>query len=305
LQAEAAYDQEKAIKSGSQGRGVLAVQHALYDLGYPMPKHGIDGDFGAETKKAVIAFQKDKFTAKKDHDGIVGPKTMGMLDARFGKPKLPKKKRRDGPWDETCVLEMLCPWSPHTVDVIRDRITLKSFDRIYWKDERWNGKDWVEDIFEGGGYHQKSINEIGVLNKSCESVTETLYHEILHAEQPSEHDTTLKEESYAYQIGEEFSIAMGMKGRSKLRSTDSEGREFADEAKVKAFVAKEYPSVPGSGGGKGEQILGKGAKKGEVRVKKANGTIYTRPAKVGEKVPAPDVTVEKGKTHDTSKWTCP
>jgi hypothetical protein len=300
MDLEAAYDDEKYVKKGSKGRGVQAIQQALYDLGFSLPKYGADGKFGKETKAAVEAFQRANPPLA--DDGIVGPKTMTALDKRFGAVTLPAAAARAAPWTPSCVRSILCPWSPHTVDVLRTRITLKSFKSISWADEKWNGTNWVAAPFIGGGYNTGT--EIGVLNTNCEKMSEILYHEVLHAEQPSTHKTTREKESYAYRIGEEFSIAMGLGGRSSLRSTDVQGRQFADPTKVGAFVAKKYPSVPK--GKSRDEIIGKAATHGHVRVQRPDGSIYTRPAKKDEKVPGPITTVPPGGvTHSTATWTCP
>jgi hypothetical protein len=299
LDLEAAYDNETVIRNGSSSRGVQAIQQALYDLGYPLPEYGADGKFGEETKVAVKAFQIAN--PPLIDDGEVGPLTMAALNARFSSaPALPSSAVLSAPWTDTCVLSVLCPWSPHTIDVLRTRITLKSFDSISWADEEWNGVAWISAPFPGGGYNTGT--EIGVLNESCEEMSETLYHEVLHAEQPKTHRTTLERESYAYRIGEEFSIAMGLGGRPSLRSTDTQGREFADPTKVGTFVSSEYPSVPTGGGG--DEIIGKAATHGHVRVQRTDGSIYTRPAVVGEKVPGP-INLVNEVTHRTTGWTCP
>jgi hypothetical protein len=294
---EAAYDGEKSVKQNDKGLGVQAIQQALYDIGFPLKKFGADGDYGAETVQAVKAFQR----ANKPlvDDGKVGPKTMAALDARFKVFKLPDAKERAAKWSPTCVCSILCPWSPHTVDVLHTRITLKSFDKITFEDEEWDGKAWVAKPFPGGGFNDGK--EIGVLNTTCEKMAQTLYHEVLHAEQPTTHKTTADREAYAYRIGEEFSIAAGLSGRPGLRETGAHGREFASDTKVRAFVADKYP-VP-SGGAK-ETILGKGATLGEVQVQRPDGTIYTRPAAVGERVPGPLKTTGET-THAKSVWTCP
>lgn len=295
---EAVYDGERVIKLNAKGRGVQAIQQALYDLGFSLPAHGADGDFGAETKAAVKAFQHANPPLVED--GKVGSKTMAVLDARFAAFALPSATERAASWTPACVRSILCPWSPRTIDVLRARITLKSFDSISFADEEWNGAAWVPAPFPGGGYNTGT--EIGVLNSSCEEMAETLYHEVLHAEQPTSHRTTLKRESYAYRIGEEFSIAAGLGGRPGLRSTGPHGREFADRAKVAAFVASEYPSVPAGGGS--DEIIGKAATPGHVQVQRPDGSIYTRPAAVGERVPGPMTTVNE-QTHPANVWTCP
>lgn len=281
---EAAYDSEQLVQVGSTGRGVQAIQHALYDLGFTTPEHGADGRFGAETRAAVRAFQRANPPLAPD--GVVGPKTMEALDQRFGgAPPIPAEAQRGvSPWTPAVVRDILKPWSPHTVEVLRTRITLKSFDSISWADEVWDGSNWVVETFPGGGYNTGT--EIGVLNRDTnEQVSETLYHEVLHAEQPRRQTTTLARESYAYRIGEEFSIALGLGGRPDLRSSDPQGREFADPAKVDAFVASEYPSVPAGGGD--EEIIGKASTHGHVEVQDSSGRISTRPAQVGDKVAGP------------------
>ena len=76
---EACFDNERTLKQGSQGPAVIKVQQALVDLGFPLPRFGVDGDFGAETKQSLQAFQR---SATLSDDGIVGPNTMAQLDQR-------------------------------------------------------------------------------------------------------------------------------------------------------------------------------------------------------------------------------
>jgi hypothetical protein len=302
---EAAYDDEEVIEEDDSGRGVQAIQQALYDLGFGLPRYGADGEFGTETKTAVKAFQRANPPLA--DDGQVGDLTMAALDARFaGTPTLPAAASRTAPWDAdspayTCVRSLLCPWSPHTVEVLRTRITLKSFDSMGWADERWNGAGWDPAPFPGGGYNTGT--EIGVVNCNCEEMAQVLYHEVLHAEQPRTHRTTRDRENYAYRIGEEYSIYMGLGGRPGLRSTDARGREYADPTKVATAVAADYPSIPASGAN--EEIIGKAEPPlGQILVERPNGSRYTRPAVVGEKVEGPITTVHEA-SHPTAGWTCP
>jgi putative chitinase len=69
------------LKPGSSGPDVQALQQKLKDLGFD-PK-GVDGNFGAGTKAAVIAFQQSKGLPA---DGMAGPATMAALQAVAGGP---------------------------------------------------------------------------------------------------------------------------------------------------------------------------------------------------------------------------
>jgi peptidoglycan hydrolase-like protein with peptidoglycan-binding domain len=59
---------------------VTTIQQALVDLGYVLPEYGADGNFGSETRNAVVAYQADNGLAD---DGIVGRDTIGSLDTQF------------------------------------------------------------------------------------------------------------------------------------------------------------------------------------------------------------------------------
>lgn len=62
------------LKRGSKGPAVKALQQKLKELGFD-PK-GVDGNFGADTAAAVIAFQRSKGLQAR---GLAGPKTMAAL----------------------------------------------------------------------------------------------------------------------------------------------------------------------------------------------------------------------------------
>ena len=62
------------IGSGKEGPVVAEIQRRLRELGYYTGL--VDGQFGSQTREAVIAFQKDKgLTA----DGLVGDETYALL----------------------------------------------------------------------------------------------------------------------------------------------------------------------------------------------------------------------------------
>ncbi len=84
LVLEGCFDNERVLKVGSSGRAVRKVQQALVDFGFRLPRFGVDGEFGAETKAAVQSFQADSGISGPELDGIIGPDTMTALDTRGG-----------------------------------------------------------------------------------------------------------------------------------------------------------------------------------------------------------------------------
>lgn len=73
------------LRIGSRGNDVKKLQEGLNKAMKPSPKLKPDGEFGSVTDKAVREFQKKN---KLKPDGIVGPKTMAMIDqgGAGGKP---------------------------------------------------------------------------------------------------------------------------------------------------------------------------------------------------------------------------
>lgn len=72
---DTAQSQRGIFKTGSKGEEIRQLQKKLAAIGYAPGT--VDGHYGAKTKAAVIAFQKD---AGLTADGIVGAKTWAALD---------------------------------------------------------------------------------------------------------------------------------------------------------------------------------------------------------------------------------
>ena len=53
------FDGSETLAKGSKGIKVVKMQQALMDMGYKLPKFGVDGDFGDETTTALLAYQHD------------------------------------------------------------------------------------------------------------------------------------------------------------------------------------------------------------------------------------------------------
>lgn len=73
---------DRLLKKGSKGDDVKELQTSLIKLGYSCGKYGADGDFGADTKTAVKAFQKDHGL---EADGEYGPKSHAAMVAALKK----------------------------------------------------------------------------------------------------------------------------------------------------------------------------------------------------------------------------
>ncbi|MEJ2459572.1 MAG: peptidoglycan-binding protein, partial [Novosphingobium sp.] len=84
----------RQLRNGSRGEPVRKVQQALIDLGFPLPRFGVDGKFGNETGTAVRSFQQAQHIQV---DGIVGPVTMGKLDDAIAARTVPPVPPTPGP----------------------------------------------------------------------------------------------------------------------------------------------------------------------------------------------------------------
>ncbi|MEM7035542.1 MAG: DUF4157 domain-containing protein [Bacteroidota bacterium] len=81
------FDGKKVLKFGEREdreeeevqQGINTLQFALMTLGYKLPS-GDDGIFGNETYQALRKFQRDAGMTGKDIDGILGKRTLGLLD---------------------------------------------------------------------------------------------------------------------------------------------------------------------------------------------------------------------------------
>jgi peptidoglycan hydrolase-like protein with peptidoglycan-binding domain len=65
------------VPTSRTGPAVADIQKVLLALGYKLPKHGVDGVRGPETRSAIAKFQTDNGLAI---DGDPGPQTVGMLN---------------------------------------------------------------------------------------------------------------------------------------------------------------------------------------------------------------------------------
>jgi peptidoglycan hydrolase-like protein with peptidoglycan-binding domain len=74
------FDNRRIIGIGEHGAYVKKIQNGLLTLGIALPQFGADSSYGTETSNAVKDFQRRAGMSAREQDGIVGRKTIGLLD---------------------------------------------------------------------------------------------------------------------------------------------------------------------------------------------------------------------------------
>ena len=301
---EDVFDNKKVIEYGRQGPEVRRIQQLLIDLGILLPKFFVDGIFKTETKNAVKEFQNRKGLVE---DGRVGFKTIAALDAEFPAFSLPAKKA--DPWTMSCILSILCPWNKNLVEKVLPKFNIITFDSRDYPVEKWDGKTWDTDILTAGGF--RSGTDMGLLNTvTCQEMAFIIYHEGWHAQQPTSMKGTVERETSAYINAEQWSIDIGVPGKEDFDNTATGKKESfrkksgstteVNEASAKTFVKQEYGGVSTL---PGETVIARDGAT-DVRVRKADGSEYVRPAKPGESVLGKPITANEKKI-DPALWVCP
>ena len=91
----------RILKKGSTGEDVKYIQNCLISLNYSCGASGADGNFGSNTEKAVISYQKNHKDIKNNKlsvDGTVGKKTWSAIERDFSnlnKIKYPRLLKKD------------------------------------------------------------------------------------------------------------------------------------------------------------------------------------------------------------------
>jgi peptidoglycan hydrolase-like protein with peptidoglycan-binding domain len=83
--AHAAATQSLSVPTGNINPAVADIQKVLLALGYKLPKHGVDGSRGPETRNAVKQFQRDNGLKV---DGDPGPETIGAMNRLIATKKI-------------------------------------------------------------------------------------------------------------------------------------------------------------------------------------------------------------------------
>ena len=82
------------LKRGARGDEVRELQRALIELGYELPRWGVDGDLGAETLDALARFLRDHGAELEDDANVVSDEELALLyrirDAAWDAPLGPR-----------------------------------------------------------------------------------------------------------------------------------------------------------------------------------------------------------------------
>src|SRR5690606_16750484 len=234
------------IKKGAKGDYVSVLQKALIDDGFSLPKYGVDGDFGDETKNAVSNYQ---IKHNLGQDGIIGPETMGHMDNNFAKTittsrytkwygeqiKLYKNERKF-PYHVAVMNEFYKTRNFHVIQILNDiKYDVYTFTgaKDTWKYK--DGRIEVKDLSNSLRGNTDRVNKIIRLNSALKPLDAamTLYHEMNHV--TSKEPDYLEQEIESRIVTEQFAID------NNLPPTRKEYR--TKDGKVdKAFIRKEIKS---------------------------------------------------------------
>ena len=298
-------DQKYKFQWGSRGDEVRRLQQLLMDLGFGLKRHGTDGKYFGETTRAVKKFQKAHGLKI---DGVIGFRTIAVLDKIFKKITLPKDMKKR--WSFDCILQILCPWNKYLVEKVLPTYETRTFDKMTIKVDEWDGSKWVRNTAPIAGY--LFGNKMGIKNKTCEDFASTVYHEGWHAIQGSKLHSEEEKETDAYISSEQWTIDVGISGvtfddkktgnkKQDLRDKDPEGNTIVDKPAARRRVRQYYGGI---GKSAGERVIGK-IGLNMVRVRKKNGSEYTRPAIMGDKIEVPGSRIIiNEKVIDNRNWNC-
>ena len=216
-------------------------------------------------------------------------------------------------WNLKCLLDILCKQDPDIVKkAAKNKIVAVDpliFDDPVFKGGRWTTKPFHAAGTQGGGTIQM------VRSMSCEDAAVTVYHELLHSEQPATMSWPEKEYD-AYKRTEEWTIARGLPSQhSDFRvpgpmpsGVSGPPPLVVDEAAVKRMVDAAYPISPPAtpGGPVPPQVVGRSADGKKVILQDSAGNQTTRPVKEGDTFPAAKPRNPPNERAIPSKdWKCP
>lgn len=198
-----------------------------------------------------------------------------------------------GNWDIDCILKILCKQDK---DVVKkaNKIKIVAVDPLIFDDPIYKNGKWTTKPFPAAGTQKQGEIQM-VRNMSCEEAATTLYHEVLHSEQPNSMSWPEKEYD-AYKRTEEWTIKRGLPGQhpdfrkpgSMPPGIQGPAQVVVDEAAIKKKVDDWYPIAPPKtpGGPTPPQVIGRTPNGKQVIVEDSTGKQWQRPVQEGDTFPA-------------------
>jgi hypothetical protein len=208
-------------------------------------------------------------------------------------------------WNVPCVLGILCSQDRNVVAQL-PKTTVQKADTItefYWE---FDGTSWNMLTRQRGAAHDASQNEVTLkATSTCAATASSIMHEMRHHAQPA-NLTPTEVEVDAYTFEEQWTIDRGLPARPLFRSGEpGSGKEKVATDKVEAYVKKRYSGS--AAGAPTEHVIGH-LPDGKAKVRRPDGSTYTRPAQKGES----HQDYERTKTGlsnlpkvDPKEWQCP
>lgn len=205
------------------------------------------------------------------------------------------------------ILKVMCPQDKAFLQQLHSRgVQITAYDQIYFEDPYYDGTKWTTRRFDAGGTTKgNKINMIRTGDPAEDA--SIIYHEGVHTGQVSggawrdrEYEAYIKEDAWR--------LARGLPAsHKKFRKKDASGKEVTDPAAIRAFVDKEYPGVTAKGSGPTPDEIISRTPAGDTRLRRADGSTYTRKPQAGDSYPAASsVTVPKGGIPiDMASLQCP
>lgn len=272
---------------------------------------GLDSDFHGEEWDRLKDFYNRRFERGYDGalKGALKPRGVSVPPGQQ-MPMLGSWMTEDMPgsvteWNVPCVLGILCSEDrqvvaqlPKTTVQITDAIT-----EYYWE---FDGKQWLAKTRQRGAAHDHSQN-LTVLKKShsCAETASDLIHEVRHQNQPAGLSPADVEVD-AYTFEEQWRIDRGLPGRGPLERTNPKTQQQEpDKGKIEAYVKSRYSGA--ASGAPTERVIDH-LPNGQAKVKRPDGSIYSRPAAAKEShqdYPKTAAGMANLPKIDPKAWVCP
>jgi uncharacterized Zn-binding protein involved in type VI secretion len=214
-------------------------------------------------------------------------------------------------WDVDSILKTFCGGDSEDKAVVSKlpklTVHMREAKQVHFK--KFQGGKWVDGGFTSGGSANGTTVRVNAQTSSSEAAS-TLYHEVIHTDQPSSMAGSLREYD-AYIKEEKWRIKKGLpSGGPNFRKTIPDPNdpkktiEVPDEDAIKARVDAVYaynPPAPSDGSAPPPAVVGVTPDGKEVRL--ADGT--TRAPIEGDAYRLPDTGGKTIETIDPKKWKCP